>query len=184
MIATSADYPAEVDLVDRYVGFARRMLGGCPAAEWSEQVHEASQAAVVRLARFPCVDYWIDTLDGRTLACDLLRRELIDLARLCRGRLVAGPALRADAVGGEPLNPTEAGRRAYILGLWLRFHDLVTGLPQADREAFELCFYLGVPQNRAAEILGLRLSKVRRNWQAAFLRLYSDTGGELSTMFE
>jgi DNA-directed RNA polymerase specialized sigma24 family protein len=65
------------------------------------------------------------------------------------------------------------------LAMWGEFHLQVEGLPDEEREAFDLLWYQGLTQAEAAELLGVSGRTVKRRWQAARLRLFEALGGEL-----
>ena len=61
---------------------------------------------------------------------------------------------------------------------WTEFHEQIDGLPDDDREMFDLLLYQGVTQADAANLLGISLRTVKRRWQQARLRLRQALRGE------
>jgi RNA polymerase sigma-70 factor (ECF subfamily) len=142
-----------------------------------EDTDDVLNAAVLRLLRRLQSDNKPDTVReffrraGREVRCALL-----DLTKHYFGP--EGPAVREvraetpSSAGAEisPENVTstfDPGR----LAQWTEFHRLVEGLPDEEREAFELLWYQGLTQDEAAHLLGVSEATVKRRWTAARLRL-------------
>ena len=63
---------------------------------------------------------------------------------------------------------------------WAVFHEQAAGLAEAERSVFDLVFYAGLSQARAAAVLGLSPSAVSRRWAKASERaIFEAMGGEL-----
>jgi RNA polymerase sigma-70 factor (ECF subfamily) len=109
------------------------------------------------------------------LAALQVRRELIDLARhfAVRGAgvnvLDPGTAEFGSAGGDSPAD----------LELWARFHAVVDGLPEEEKETFGLIFYHGHTRGQAALILGVSERTVYRLWASACLLLTERLGSDL-----
>jgi hypothetical protein len=58
-------------------------------------------------------------------------------------------------------------------------HAKVALLADADRQTFDLLWYLCIPLDEAAGALGVGEPALRRRWQAARLRLWDELGGVL-----
>jgi RNA polymerase sigma-70 factor (ECF subfamily) len=112
------------------------------------------------------------------LATEMLRRELIDLARHHFGK--EGPAANhaTDAKGGpadmgvpplceQPESTLDPGR----LALWTEFHRRVEELPDAVRAVFELVWYQELPQAEVAQLLRISVPTVKRRLVEARVRL-------------
>src|SRR5262249_22174472 len=112
------------------------------------------------------------------LATEMIRRELIDLARHHFGK--EGPAAHhaTDAKGrqadsgppplcGQPDSTLDPDR----LALWTEFHRRVEELPDAVRAVFELVWYQELPQAEVAELLRVSVPTVKRRLVEARVRL-------------
>jgi RNA polymerase sigma factor (sigma-70 family) len=112
------------------------------------------------------------------LATEMIRRELIDLARHHFGK--QGPAAnhatdgkgRQTDSGSPPLceqpdSTLDPGR----LALWTEFHRRVEELPDAVRAVFELVWYQELPQAEVAQLLGVSVPTVKRRMVEARVRL-------------
>ncbi len=62
---------------------------------------------------------------------------------------------------------------------WTEFHGQVDLLPDAEREVFNLIWYQGLSQAKAAEILNVTERVVKWRWRAARLSLHRALGGHL-----
>jgi RNA polymerase sigma-70 factor (ECF subfamily) len=112
------------------------------------------------------------------LATEMIRRELIDLARHHFGK--EGPAANhaSDARG----SPQECGALPLCeqadssldperLALWTEFHRRVEELPDAVRAVFELVWYQELPQAEVAQLLHISVPTVKRRMVEARVRL-------------
>ena len=114
-----------------------------------------------------------------------IRRELIDLARHYDGP--TGMAAHHESwMPSDGSRESPAGRVAAAhtddpdrLEAWSRFHRCVESLIDEDREVFDLLWYQGLTQGRAAQVLGLSEKTVNRRWIAARLRLNEALAGQL-----
>jgi RNA polymerase sigma factor (sigma-70 family) len=85
-----------------------------------------------------------------------------------RQRRLAEREVADSLAGGEPLNQTYDPAR---LAEWTEFHERVDHLPAAEREVFELHYYLGLTQAEVAKLLDLSPRQVSYLWVAATDRL-------------
>lgn len=53
------------------------------------------------------------------------------------------------------------------------------GLPEEEREIFDLLWYQGLTQAEAANLLNISDRTVKRRWQSARLLLHDRLGGQL-----
>lgn len=60
-----------------------------------------------------------------------------------------------------------------------RFYDCIDGLPDDQREVFELIWYYEMSREEVSELLKVSLSEIKRLWRSARLRLHEtlDSGG-------
>jgi RNA polymerase sigma-70 factor (ECF subfamily) len=160
------------------------MLRDYPGVRRWEQTDDVLQNAMLRLWRA------LEDVKPTTprefcgLATLQMRRELVDLARH-----YFGPhGLGAHHVTGEsptqnaPVAAGPAAASSYNparLASWTDFHDQVAQLPADLRAAFEARWYLNLKHAEAAEMLGVSVSTIIRDYQAACRRLNEVFKGEL-----
>jgi RNA polymerase sigma factor (sigma-70 family) len=110
------------------------------------------------------------------LSTHIIRHTLIDLARRY-DRSVLRKAQPLKVRGGrdpdgenlaEPAGPDEAPE---VVETWTLFHRRVMKLPQPQRDVFELCFYNGLSQREAAQVLGCDPATASRLWRRAIAEL-------------
>jgi RNA polymerase sigma-70 factor (ECF subfamily) len=142
-----------------------------------EDTDDVLNAAVLRLLRRLQSDNKPATVrEFFRRAAREIRCELLDLAKHYFGP--EGPAVRevsagppaAEAANFSPENVTstfDPGR----LAQWTEFHRLVEGLPDEERETFDLLWYQGLTQDEAAHVLGVSSVTVKRRWASARLLL-------------
>jgi RNA polymerase sigma-70 factor (ECF subfamily) len=160
----------------------RKMLRAYPGVHRWEQTDDVVQNAAIRLYR---------TLQEVTpssaraffhLAAVSIRRELIDLARHYYGPEGAGAHHQSngDVAGSHPppYETADASGDPSRLAAWGEFHRLIEGLPEEEREVFDLLWYQGLTQGQAAAVLDLSERTVKRRWQGARLRLHQAMHGE------
>lgn len=171
---------------ERLVRLAPKMLRDYPGVGRWEQTDDVLQNALIRLDRALRAVTLPTARDFFRLAAAQVRRELIDLARRYSGP--AGPsALRARRAGdgelsGSPIGaaePTDTTHDPGRLAGWTELHRRIEGLPDADREVFDLLWYQGLTQAEAAAVLGLSERQVNRRWIAARLELNNALGGQI-----
>jgi RNA polymerase sigma-70 factor (ECF subfamily) len=171
---------------ERLERLTRKMLRDYPAVRRWEQTGDVLQNASLRLCR--ALDK-VSLSDARAfygLAALQIRRELIDLARRYYGAQGAG----AHHASQGPFDPHASARPPAYEALdssgeptheiaWAEFHEKVAGLPDDERELFDLLWYQGLKQEEAADLLGVHVRTVRNHWRSIRLKLYEALGGSL-----
>jgi RNA polymerase sigma-70 factor (ECF subfamily) len=175
----AGDQAARNELVQAIQGrleqLARRMLRRHPAvARWAE-TGDVFQGAVMRLLRALEKKSPASTRDFLNLAAEIIRRELIDLARHFQGPLGLG----ANHASGPPEDPAAPDANPVDLECWTALHQAVDRLPAELREVFSLTFYHGWTQQQIAELFAVDVRTVRRRWLAACQAVISALDGEL-----
>jgi RNA polymerase sigma-70 factor (ECF subfamily) len=160
------------------------MLKGYPRVKRWEQTDDVFQNAVMRLYRSLGQITPKTVPDFFRLAALNIRRELLDLVKHYYGPQGKG-AKHASVAGGDQEN----SRPAYDqnddtleptrLAVWQEFHQKVEGLPDDERETFDLLWYQGLTQAEAAEILKVTERTVKRRWQSARLMLHEALHGNM-----
>lgn len=84
---------------------------------------------------------------------------------------------KAVAFTADELQPKDPGIKPEGLLAWAEFHEKVEKLPDECLEAFDLIYYQGLSQPKAAEVLGISLRTLKYRWQAARLKLQESLGG-------
>jgi RNA polymerase sigma factor (sigma-70 family) len=177
------DRAARRELLDRACARLRRlastMFAGSFAAlreqhELDSVVHETWLRLVQALDQVepPTV------ADFFRLAAHKVRQVLLDMAdrqRRRAAREVLGVDGDSNSWGlavkaGQTLDPAR-------LALWSEFHARVADLPEAERQVFELHYYLELPQVEIARLLDLHPRKVSYLWVASTERLADDLDG-------
>jgi RNA polymerase sigma factor (sigma-70 family) len=109
------------------------------------------------------------------LSTRIIRNTLIDLARRYDSALRRVHSLDSTAGssrgGKRPLEPAVPQDSPEVVESWTQFHNEVLKLPRPEREVFELCFYNGLSQREAADILERDPGNVSRLWRRAVDRL-------------
>lgn len=147
---------------------AKKMLGDFPTVKARDEFDDVLQAALIRLTRA------LDTVtppsvrDFYRLAAELIRRELLDLARRYRRRPVAALGA-AEPAAPESVSPADLDR-------WAALQTAVDRLPADEREVFGLTFYHGWNQVRIAELLQMSDRQVRRLRVEALAHLGAEVG--------
>jgi RNA polymerase sigma-70 factor (ECF subfamily) len=65
------------------------------------------------------------------------------------------------------------------LAFWTEFHSRVEGLPEEEREVFDLLWYQELSQAEAAGLLDVSERTIKRRWAAARLKLHDVLRGNL-----
>ncbi len=142
----------------------------------------SSRTALIRLERAIRTVTPSTAKDFFGLASAQIRRELIDLARHYYGPSGLG-ANHAIKGGGDETTelspPAESTYEPSRLAIWTEFHSQIEGLPDSDRELFDLLWYQGLTQAEAAAVVGASERTVNKRWIAARLRLRDALGGQL-----
>ncbi len=162
---------------ERLRRLTRRMLRDYPGVRrWSE-TDDVLQGAMMRLHRSLSQVCPESTRRFFGLAAAQIRRELIDLARHHLGPEGHGAHHHTD--GGEAVERcVDSKGGPNTLSEWTSFHEQVDGLPEEQREVFDLLWYKGLTQPEAAEVLGISLATLKRRWQSARILLYDAYEGE------
>ena len=153
----------------RLYELTHRMIRGFPKLRAMEETDDVVQNAAVRL--------WKSLEDVKPtnareffgLATTQIRRELLDLTRHHFGRQGERGLPEEASGGGGATDTYEPGN----LAAWTEFHEAVGALPEEEREVVSLLWYQDLPQQEAAELLGVDKSTIKRRWRAARLKLAS-----------
>ena len=148
----------------------RQMLRSFPnVSRWS-QTDDVLQNAIIRLHRSLAQVKPESPRQFYGLAGTQIRRCLIDLARSFTG--AHGIGANHDTNHGEAVRrSTDTNYEPESLERWTDFHEAVEQLTEEQKAVVELVWYEGISQPKAAKILALSLSTVKRRWQAARLQL-------------
>jgi RNA polymerase sigma factor (sigma-70 family) len=103
------------------------------------------------------------------LAGQRIRWKLLDLARR--------PVEAYQRGDGELAEAIETTHDPARLAEWAEIHSYIQGLPEAERELFDLIFYQGVPQPVVARMLGIGYRTLKHRWQDARLRFMARFDG-------
>jgi len=162
----------------------RQMLGNFPGVHNWEDTSDVLQGALCRLATA------LDDPDVRhrmRLPRDLIRffarliqRQLIDLTRSLYGRDGIGknqlPPGRFDFLGNGVLPQSDDQSR---LAAWEELHRYIAeDLTDEDRELWDLLYYQGLTRQRAADLLGVHLSTLKRKWQRLRIQIRTELGDD------
>jgi RNA polymerase sigma-70 factor (ECF subfamily) len=178
---------------DQLLGFAcerfrlltRKMLKGFGRVKRWEETDDVFHNAMLRLwtaleqVRPPSVKEFCG------LAALQIRRELIDLARQYYGPQGAGAHHASHCEEDESeitpgrLEQPDTTYEPSQLAVWSDFHRQVEELPAEEREVFDLVWYQGLTQPRAAEMLGISEPTLKRRWWSARRRLHQQLKGQL-----
>jgi len=159
---------------DRLQRLARKMLRDFPRVHRWEDTADVFQNAAVRLWRALEEVQPATARDFFRLAALQIRRELLNLADHHYGP--QGPGAHHASVGGETgagssfpsvLDPADPSHDQDRLHFWTDFHRQVEGLPDREREIFDLLWYQELTQAEAAVLLDVSEREVRRRWRAA-----------------
>ncbi len=112
------------------------------------------------------------------LATEMIRRELIDLARHHFGKegpaanhATDGKGLQTDSASPALCEAPDSTLDPGQLALWTEFHRRVEQLPEAVRAVFELVWYQELPQAEVAALLRVSVPTVKRRMVEARVRL-------------
>jgi RNA polymerase sigma-70 factor (ECF subfamily) len=171
---------------DRLRLLTRKMLKGFDRVKRWEQTDDVFQNALLRLrtALQQVQPRSVQAFFG--LAALQIRRELIDLARQYYGPEGAGAhhATLGEDDGSASTPPAESEPHDTTyepsrLAIWSEFHRQVDALPAKERDVFDLVWYQGLSQPRAAALLGLSEATLKRRWWSARQRLHGALKGQL-----
>lgn len=149
----------------------RKMLHGFPGVHAHEQTDDVLQNALVRMTRALQEVTPQSVREYFALAAELLRRELIDLARRYSRR-----STQALEEGND------AAPEATDIDQWAALQVAIEKLPVEQREVFGLTFYHGWTQPQIAELLQISDRQVRRLWTSACLELNRLVEGRLPAL--
>jgi len=144
----------------RLRALARRMLERHAALQRLVDTDDLLQNAAIRMQRALASVVVESPRHAMALAAMQLKRELMDLVRRERRSSV-------DDTRTQASHDREAVQRDRSLHAWADFHAAVEALPQPQREAVHFLWYLGLPQEEAARLLGITDRTLRRHWTAA-----------------
>lgn len=159
---------------------ARRMTRAFPNVRGQVDTGDVLQNSLIRLLRTLLTLRPSTTRDFFNLAAVHIRRELIDLARRCKGK--AWVRLDVPGDSDHPNGPHVEAQTAPVtedFDLWVRFHEAVDELPLEEREVVGLVFYHGWTQVRIAELFNVDERTIRRRWSNACERLRELVGSDV-----
>ena len=143
---------------------ARRMFHTSWDLRRIDQTDDVLQKAMLRL--YAALDQVRprDALSFYGLAARQIRWVLRDLAR-------DAAAARVVNYRAEPPETEDPYGEPSDLAEWAEFHEKIEGLPEEERETFDLLLYQGLTQKQAAVALKTSVRTVKRRWQRARLSL-------------
>lgn len=157
---------------------ASRMLKSYPNVRRWEQTDDVFQNALLRLCRALEATKPESVRHFYNLAALQIRRELIDLALHHKGphadganHHTDGSGKAADDRGGAIDGRADDSDEPDSLEAWSSFHERVNGLPDEEREVFNLLWYDELNQEEAATLLNVSLRTIKRRWQSARFKL-------------
>jgi RNA polymerase sigma-70 factor (ECF subfamily) len=159
---------------------ARRMTRSFPNVRVQADTGDVLQNSLIRLLRTLRTLRPATTRDFFNLAAVHIRRELLDLARRCKGK--GWLPLEVPDDSDRPaahVEPTEEVTTTEDFELWVRFHQAVDELPVEEREVVGLVFYHGWTQVRIAELFNVDERTIRRRWSSACERLRELVGSDI-----
>jgi RNA polymerase sigma-70 factor (ECF subfamily) len=159
---------------------ARRMTRGFPNVRGEADTGDVLQNSLLRLLRTLQTLRPATTRDFFNLAAVHIRRELIDLARRCKGKPWVTVNVGIDDSDQPAAAPPEPEARSpEDFDLWVRFHEAVDELPAEEREVVGLVFYHGWTQAKIAELFQVDERTIRRRWANAVQRLRDRIGDDM-----
>lgn len=157
---------------DRLLRLTRRMFHGYPDLRRWEQTDDVFQNSMVRFERALQAVPVESARHFFNLAALQVRRELLDLAKHHFGPEGAAANHHTDEQPADNKGGSlhDHAMEPEDLPGWTEFHARVEQLPPDEQEVFNLVFYEGLPQQDAAQVLGISLRTLKRRWQAARLK--------------
>ncbi len=135
---------------------ARRMIARHPQLRRWEQPNDLVHNAYVRLHGAMQASTLEAPRSLEALAVAQLNREFIDAIRRSKTREAWERSSMESAAGYESADDS--------LEDWSRFHEAIHALPDGQREAVQLLWYLELDHREAADRLGVSLRTLRRYW--------------------
>jgi RNA polymerase sigma-70 factor (ECF subfamily) len=164
---------------------ARRMLGRFPQVRRWDETEDIVQNAAIRLHRALATVIPNDARHWMALVATQVRRELLDLARrhnspTSLARQHETNVVHVDGRDVDKVSSAEAPGGEWIdsLAAWTRLHDIAAGLPDEERELFNLMWYVGATQDEIAALWGCSPRTVRRRWEETKRRVLERFHGE------
>jgi RNA polymerase sigma factor (sigma-70 family) len=182
MCTGSAQSPASVDeLVGRVYARTRRLARrifrvSFPRLGAGHETGTVHHEALLRIRRTLNRSQPATVEEFWALSTHIIRHTLIDLARRY-DRSVLLNAQRLKVPGGRhsdekrSVEPAVLDESAETAEIWTQFHNRARELPKPQRDVFELCFYNGLNQREAAQVLGCDPATVSRLWRRAIAEL-------------
>lgn len=160
----------------RLLCLTRKMLRSFPAVRAAEQTDDVSQNAAIRIHRALSEVKPESSRHFWNLAAKHIRWELLALASRCQQQ---AQYLIGDGGNGDVAlqNHTDGESEPSSLSEWTDFHETVQGLPEEEREVFNLLWYNGLSQADVAVALDTSLRTVKRRWQIARRNFAEDAMG-------
>lgn len=158
---------------------ARRMTRAFPNVRGQADTGDVLQNSLIRLLRTLLTLRPSTTRDFFNLAAVHIRRELLDLARRCKGKGCVALDLHDDSNRPAATRAEPHAAPAPDFELWVRFHQAVDELPVEEREVVGLVFYHGWTQVRIAELFNVDERTIRRRWASACERLRGLIGDDM-----
>src|SRR5438067_421874 len=125
---------------------ARRMTRSFPNIRGQADTGDVLQNSLIRLLRTLRTLQPSTTRDFFNLAAVHIRRELLDLARRCKGKTWLPLDVPDDSDHPTAPRPEAETASTQDFELWVRFHEAVDELPIEEREVVGLVFYHGWTQ--------------------------------------
>ncbi|HSQ57813.1 MAG TPA: RNA polymerase sigma factor [Gemmata sp.] len=151
--------------LDRLQNLAHRMCRSFPNVRTLADTDDVLQNSIMRLLRSLRKMRPSNVRSFFNLAAVHIRRELLDLARRCRGvKTVSLDVTDSSNPHTRQLAaPDETGPET---DLWVEFHVAVDHLPLDEREIVGLKFYHGWTFKDIAELFQLDERTIRRRWKS------------------
>lgn len=173
----AGDQSARRELLDRACHRLRRLVarvlhGSFPAQRSRHEVDSIVHETWIRLLQALETTNPPTVQDFFRLAAHKVRQVLLDMTeRQRRDQLRQMPSGSA-AASQESIGTYDPS----TLAMWTEFHRQAALLPEAEREIFEMHYYLDLPQAEIARVLDLHPRKVSYLWIAATERLFGTLG--------
>ena len=149
--------------VGRMEALARHELRHSPVIRRWHEVEDVLQNALLRLQRALRHALPDSMRDFHRLAAEMIRREMIDLARQLRGPC----GLAANTESRDAEEPAAVVEGAEELETWAALHEEAGHLPEKQAEVFRLRFYNGLTNREIAELLGVEEETVGQTYRRA-----------------